>query len=265
MYFPLMSVEPAFGDRGGGDVVVFVHGHPFDRAMWDPQLDDLSARFRCIALDLPGYGESRGSAGKISMSDLAGAVIGAADALGVSRFAVVGLSMGGLVAMELGLGWPERVSGLVLAATTAAPVTPEEVATRLRTAELLEREGMLPVALEMCGKLLGPDARRDPGLVTFVFSMMMRQPPDGAAAALRGRAERPDYASLLGELTVPTLVVAGEHDEYSPREVIDHLVASLPDPKVEWIAGAGHLPNLEAPERFNALVTDFVQSRRVGS
>ena len=114
---------------------MLIHGHPFSRRMWGGQLDSLSDRFRVVAPDLPGYGESPPRGETITPRGLADAVVELMDAIGVERATVVGLSLGGLVAMELGLGFPDRVDGLVLTATTAAPLTPEEAEMRRSTAE----------------------------------------------------------------------------------------------------------------------------------
>src|SRR5918992_9805 len=127
----MSSAAPlAYDDRGHGQAVVLIHGHPFNRRMWAPQLAALSGELRLVAPDLPGYGSSPPVSQKITMREFADAVLGVLDAAEVERAAIVGLSMGGLVAMELGLAPPERVEGLVLAATTAAAVTPEEAEAR---------------------------------------------------------------------------------------------------------------------------------------
>jgi 3-oxoadipate enol-lactonase len=248
----------AHDDRGRGQPVVLIHGHPFDRRMWAPQFEALSRDFRMLAPDLPGYGASPSWPKKIAMSELADAVLTLMDAVEIERATIVGLSMGGLVAMELGLAHPERVSGLVLAATTAAPVTADEAAARRAQADEIEREGMLATALEMAARLFGPDARRNPQLLTAVFTMMVSTPPPGAAAALRGRAERPDYSSLLRDLRVPSLVIVGDHDSWAPDAVTEQLLASLPDAELERFPGAGHLPNLEDPDGFNTALRAFV-------
>jgi 3-oxoadipate enol-lactonase len=162
------------------------------------------------------------------------------------------------VAMELGLGHPERVTGLVLAATTAAPPGPEDARARRATAEQLERDGMLDHALDMAGRLFGPRARRDPALVEPILHMMLHAQPAGAAAALRGRAERPDYARLLRDLRMPALVVAGDRDAFAGEEVVEQLAGALPDRDVLRLPGVGHLPNLEAQEQFDEAVRAFV-------
>lgn len=120
--------------------MVLIHGHPFDRRMWAPQLEALSRDFRLLAPDLPGYGASPPGPKKITMRELADAVLALMEAVDIGRATIVGLSMGGLVAMELDLAHPDRVSGVLLAATTAAPVTTDEAEARRTQADEIERE-----------------------------------------------------------------------------------------------------------------------------
>lgn len=252
----------AHDERGSGPAIVLVHGHPFSRAMWAGQLDSLSDAFRVIAPDLPGYGESPARGEVITPRGLADAVVELMDGIEIEQATVVGLSLGGLVAMELGLGYPDRVAGLIFTATTAAPLTPEEAEMRRSTAAQLERDGMLDHALEMAGRLFGPAAMRNPDLVLPILEVMLRTSPTGAAAALRGRAERPQYHELLPELRIPALVLVGDADFFSTAEITAQLVASLPDPEVLILPGVGHMPNLEAPERFDEAVRAFATSTR---
>lgn len=169
----------AYEERGAGEAIVLIHGHPFDRRMWRPQLDTLSDAYRVVAPDLPGYGASALRGETITMRALADSVVELLDQIEIGRALFVGLSMGGLVAMEIGLAYPERAYGLVLAATTAAPVTPEEAAARQAVAADLEQNGMLTVALEMAGRLFGAEARRTPAVVLSVFEMMITAQPKG--------------------------------------------------------------------------------------
>jgi pimeloyl-ACP methyl ester carboxylesterase len=252
----------AHDDVGEGQALVLIHGHPFDRRMWAPQLRSLSAGFRVVAADLPGYGGSRPRGSKVTIGQLADGVADLITFLDIQHAVVVGLSMGGLVAMELGLRAPDQIDGVVLVATTAAPVTPAEAEQRRYTADQLERDGMLDLALEMTGKLFGPAARRDPGIIEPVFSMMLHTPPAGAAAAIRGRAERPDYSALLSRLRVPSLVIAGTHDAYADEAVTAQLIAALPNPGVVRLPATGHLPNLEDPAAFDEAIRNFASALR---
>jgi pimeloyl-ACP methyl ester carboxylesterase len=235
---------------------VLIHGHPFDRSMWAPQLEPLSGRFRVIAPDLRGYGESPVTPGCVTMAELAGDITALLDSLEIESAAVVGLSMGGLVAMELVLAQPGRWWALGLIATTAAPLTEGERADRRGMAARLEAEGM-EAAVEVMGpRLFGPSP--PPAAVAKIERMMRGTSPAGAAAALRGRAERPDYRPGLVTLELPVLVCTGSEDAYSTAEITAELVGSLRAPRVLSLPGIGHLPNLEQPEEFNRELLDFL-------
>ncbi len=250
------AVELAYDEAGTGPVVVLIHGHPFNRSMWAPQLAALAGGYRVIAPDLRGYGGSPVTPGTVPMSQLAADVTGLLDRLGVSRAAPVGLSMGGLVAMELALADPARWWALGLVATTARPVTEAEQADRRAAADRAEHDGIRSMAQDMAARLFGPDV--DQALASQVMAMMLATDPRGAAAALRGRAERPDYRPLLAELDLPAFVCTGDHDLYSTPAITDELTGCLRRPQRVTLAGAGHLPNLELPDRFNAELLAFL-------
>ena len=115
--------------------------------MWWPQLTPLvDAGFRVVAPDLRGYGASRATGGTVAMSELAADVAGLLERMGIDTAAVVGLSMGGLVAMELALAGPSRFWALGLVATTAQPVTDEEASQRRAMAATIEERGIDPLA-----------------------------------------------------------------------------------------------------------------------
>jgi pimeloyl-ACP methyl ester carboxylesterase len=248
----------AYDDRGAGSAVVLVHGHPFDRTLWAPQLESLGRRFRVVAPDLRGYGESPATPGTVTMRQLATDVEALLDDLGIDSAAVVGLSMGGLVAMELALAEPRRVWALGLVATTAQPVTEAERRERLAAAETLETVGMEPVVDTMRKRLFGPAC--PPEVIDRVVEMMRSSNPHGAAAALRGRAERPDYRPGLAKLELPAFVCTGSHDTWSTEEVTRELVGCLRDPVTLLLSEVGHLPNLERPDEFDRELLRFLSA-----
>jgi pimeloyl-ACP methyl ester carboxylesterase len=108
----------------------------------------------------------------------------------------------------------------------------------------------------MATRLFGPDV--DPAISSQVMAMMLATDPRGAAAALRGRAERPDYRPILRELDLPALVLTGDHDGYSTAEITDRLTRDLRRPHRVTVPGVGHLPNLETPARFNTELMAFL-------
>jgi pimeloyl-ACP methyl ester carboxylesterase len=247
----------AYDDRGAGPCVVLIHGHPFDRSLWAPQLGPLSADFRVVAPDLRGFGESPVTPGVVTMREYATDILALLDRLEIDTAAFVGLSMGGLVAMELATGAPERCWALGLVTTTAEPVTPGERAQRLERADAVERDGMQVLIDYMHTGVYGPAC--PPAVRERVDAMMAAAPPAGAAAALRGRAERPDYRPALKRLDVPAFVCTGSEDPWSNATVTAEIAASLARPEVTVIDGVGHLPNLEAVDEFNRALIGFLK------
>ncbi|MBE1471736.1 alpha/beta fold hydrolase [Kibdelosporangium phytohabitans] len=237
----------AYEDIGSGNPVVLVHGHPFDRTMWLPQVERFTPGHRLILPDLRGYGDSPVVAGKTTLDVFARDIAELLDRLGVRQFVLGGLSMGGQIVMDFYRQFPERVLGVLLADTFPGAETPEGVRARNDMADRLLREGMGPYADEVQWKMVAPGNDSE-----HVMRMMKNAPPEGAAAALRGRAERPDYTDVLRGITVPTLVAVGRLDEYTPVEEAERMRALIPGADLAVIEGAAHMPNIERPAEFNA-------------
>jgi len=252
------TVRLVHDDVGSGPPVVLVHGHPFDASMWRPQQASLGTEFRLVAPDLRGYGRSPATSGTVSMAELAQDVWALLAELEIHDVAVVGLSMGGLVAMEMAIAQPERVWALGLVAATAQPPTESERARRLALADEVDARGMAPVVGSMGPRLFGPRAGAE--TVARVHAMMMANNPIGAAAALRGRAARPDYREGLRNLMIPSFVCTGTNDAWSTPEVTRELVGCLRHPHILSLPDVGHLPNLEAPAIFDAELSSFLRA-----
>ncbi|MEU8649512.1 alpha/beta hydrolase [Streptomyces sp. NPDC048737] len=253
---PFLAYEDKGTDTAGRIPLVLVHGHPFDRTMWAPQLEAFAPARRVIVPDLRGYGASPVTPGRTLLSRFAEDIEDLLDDLEVGAFVLAGLSMGGQIAMECLARLGDRVRGLVLADTFAEPETPAGRTARNALADRLLTEGMRGYADEVLLKMVAPHA--PPPVKAHVHRMMTSAPPEGAAAALRGRAERPDYRPLLRRVTVPALVVVGADDEFTPVRDAETLHALLPDSTLRVIDGCGHLPNLERPAEFDAALAEFL-------
>jgi pimeloyl-ACP methyl ester carboxylesterase len=249
------SIAGGAADRG--DAVLLVHGHPFDHSMWAPQVAHATAAgWRVVVPDLRGYGETTVVPGATTLETFARDAIALLDHLGVDAFVLGGLSMGGQIAMELVRLFPERVRGLLLADTSSTAETDAGKAERNAVADRLIAggdEGMADYADELLPRMVAPVTltERRP-VADHVLAMMRSTPAAGAAAALRGRAERPDYDATLAALTVPTLVVVGDDDTYTPVAEAQRMHDLIPGSSLVVVEGTGHLPNLERPDEFNA-------------
>jgi pimeloyl-ACP methyl ester carboxylesterase len=257
---PVDGITVGYDDEGGGEPLVLIHGHPFDRSMWRPQVEAFSGTgWRVIAPDLRGYGETTVVPGTTTLETFARDLAGLLERLAVDGIVLGGLSMGGQVVMEFYRLFPHRVRGLVLADTSARAET--EAGKRLRhsTADRLLREGMAPYAEEVLPRMVAPpNLRARPELARQVLAMMLATSPEGAAAALRGRAERPDFLDMLAHVTVPTLVVVGSEDSFTPVNEARLMYQHIPDAALAVIQGAGHMPNLERPTEFNGALQDLL-------
>ncbi|USX52481.1 alpha/beta fold hydrolase [Lentzea sp. HUAS12] len=251
------GITIGYDDEGAGDdVLVLVHGHPFDRTMWHPQVEHFSRTGRrVIAADLRGYGETTVVPGTTPLSTFASDLAALLDHLGVERFVLGGLSMGGQIVLECARTFPERLRGLVLADTFAQAETEEGRRARNDMADRLLREGMSGYATEVRWKMVAP---HNPAVGEFVSRLMHNAPPEGAAAALRGRAERPDHTGTLATITVPTLVIVGSDDEYTPVGDAEYMHERVPGSTLVVVEGAAHMPNLERPEVFNRAVEELL-------
>jgi 3-oxoadipate enol-lactonase len=256
------GVKLAYDDAGSGDCVVLIHGHPFDRTLWQPQVAALRDGFRVVAPDLRGFGHSPVTPHLVTMRELATDIEELLALLGIGRAALVGLSMGGLVTMELAASHPERYWAIGLVATTMEPPTPAERAARRERADLVERNGMRVLLDYMHTGVYGPHC--PVSVRARVDGMMSATPPVGAAAALRGRAERPDYRALLASLDIPALVGTGSADPWSNQAVTAEIIAHLKRPEPVVIDGVGHLPNLEAEDQFNDVLRAFLRAHAPG-
>jgi pimeloyl-ACP methyl ester carboxylesterase len=213
-----------------------------------------------IASDLRGYGESSVVPGKTTLDIFARDIAGLLDHLNIWEVVIGGLSMGGQIVMEFCRLYPERVRGVLLAATFPKAETEEGKRTRAMMADRLLREGMGLYAEEVLSKMIAPrNLAAFPAVAEHVRSMMRAAHPAGAAAALRGRAERPDYESTLATLDVPALVVVGDEDAFTIRADAERMHTLLRRSELVWMEGAGHMPNLEQEVEFNAALERLLE------
>lgn len=227
--------------------VLLLHAYPLSAAMWDDQRAALEVGgFTVLAPNLPGFG---GGEGAITTLEDA-----ARDLLGTlpegEPLAVVGLSMGGYLAMELLRQAPERFARVVLADTSLRADTPEKTEDRRAQADRVEEEG--------AGFIVhAAEQEHSPATFRRVRPMIEAASREGIAGALRAMAVRGDHRDTLRGLEVPLLVLVGEADEITPAEFAQE-IADAGGGELRVIPGAAHLSNLDNPEAFNAALLTFL-------
>ena len=256
---PPRPMAPPVTVYGEGTPVVLLHAFPLDSRMWLPQVEALGG-YQAIVPDLRGFGAAREAAVEVTSMDLlADDIAELLDERELERAVLCGLSMGGYVALAFARRHPERLGGLVLCDTRAGADSDDARAARLAMAErvLAEGVGFLPGA--MVPRLLGKTTReQQPELAERVTETILDQDPRGVAAAQRGMAERPDATAVLGQISVPTLVITGMEDELIAPDESVRMAAEIRDARLIQVPDAGHLVNLEQAELVNEGLLDFL-------
>jgi 3-oxoadipate enol-lactonase len=247
-------------EAGEGAPLVLLHGFPFNATQWEPQLEAPPAGWRVIAPDLRGFGSSSGGGeGPYTMEIFANDVARLLDSLKIRRVVLGGLSMGGYVALAFWRAHRARVAGLVLSDTRAGADNPRQREGRNDLVAQIEKEGAAAVTAAMLPKLVSDATRRErPEVVEQIRSMIEVAPTDSLQRALLGIAERPDCEPLLRDIEVPTLVLVGDADAITPPGEAQLMARGIRGSRMEKIADAGHVANLEQPEAFNRVLHDWL-------
>jgi 3-oxoadipate enol-lactonase len=250
----------AFTDIGSGPPLVLLHAFPLDRGMWEPQWTALGDRYRIIAVDLPGFGESPADPG-FTVESAADRVAQLLDRLKLQQVALGGLSMGGYVALAFARKHPDRLTALILADTRSEADDAAGKEGRSRLIKLTEEFGPSKVYEGMLPKVLGAGTQESqPQVVAFVRGLATRQTAEGVIGGLTALRDRPDATPSLEKIDVPTLILVGSEDGLTPPELSDAMGKQIRGSKVIRIPGAGHLSNVENPTAFNAAVAEFLNS-----
>lgn len=253
------DINLAYSDVGSGPPIVLIHGYPFNRSLWNEQVEALSGKYRVVTPDLRGFGDSDSSAGTATMNRMAQDVAELMDQLDIPQAVIGGLSMGGYVVLAFCKQFGPRVKALVLADTRAQADTEEAKKTRAEQAEKALAEGMAGIADAMLPKLLTPDTvSKRPEVVKRIRDMMLKTKPEGAAAALLGMAQRDDQTEFISSLKVPALIIAGREDAITPPSDSEAMHAKIAGSRLVVIENAGHVSNLEQTQQFNDALLAFL-------
>jgi 3-oxoadipate enol-lactonase len=230
--------------------------------MWDGQLALADEGWRVIAPQLRGFDGGVGDPPATSIDDYAGDVVDLLDALHLDHVVVGGLSMGGYLAFAILRRAARYVRALVLADTKSQADTPEGMEGRRKMLQLVEEKGAAGVADDMIPKLLGVTTRRErPDVVERVRALVLSNPANGIAGAVRALMTRPDSTPLLPTIHVPTLVIVGAEDTVTPPASAAELHRAIAGSELVEIPAAGHLTNLEQPDLFQSALARFLSHR----
>ncbi|EQB15059.1 MULTISPECIES: alpha/beta fold hydrolase [Novosphingobium] len=255
---PFCEVEGAslYWKRDGiedGPALVLLNSIGTDMDLWEPVLPFLRERFAVLRIDARGHGASRAAPGDLTLARLADDVLAVADAAGLARFSLAGVSLGGMIGMELALRAPQRVDRLIPICTSA---TMDSASWADRVAKV-RGGGMAAIAQLAMGRFLSDAA--SPAIYQAVLRQLLSMDAEGYAAC--GAAIRDmDLATRIPAIAAPTLVITGIRDTSTPFEGHgEHLVARIPG-AAHVSLEAAHLVPLEAPEALVGAIVSFLES-----
>jgi 3-oxoadipate enol-lactonase len=249
---------------GDGEAVVFLHGMGGDRSNWLNQLEYFRKSHLAISIDSRGYGESGDYPGPFRYLDAARDVVAVLNALKIPEAHVVGLSMGGRIALKLYDMCPDRVRSLVLCSATArfAPT----LSMKRRAEMVLEAQGPWKharsrrvLAERIASRLCSPNAvlNARKTVAASLINLRVKNYLKAVASLLRF-----DQDSTLPKISIPTMVMAGEDDLNVTPEIATALARQIRTARLAFVKNAGHVTNLDQPDAFNRLLAKFLIERR---
>jgi 3-oxoadipate enol-lactonase len=252
----------AFSEGGNGAVVVFMHGIGGNRRNWAEQMPYFAQKYHAVAWDARGYGDSDDYPDVLRFPDFAADLHRLLDHLGVAQAHLVGLSMGGRIALDFYEQAPQRVRSLALVDTFPGyddSFTPEarEKFIRLRKQPLLDGKEPRDIAPTIAKTLVSSCA--EPAHLQALIDSMTALRKESYIKAIEAMTRYAPVADLT-RVTVPTLVIVGDQDQLTPPKVAREMAAAIAGAELVVLRNAGHLSNIEQPALFNRVLDEFLSA-----
>jgi pimeloyl-ACP methyl ester carboxylesterase len=253
----LGDIELHYVERGSGSPLLLVPGIPAVASDWAPLAERLSGARRVIAYDNRGSGASTTTPAPYTTAQLAADAVGLLDALEIERADVFGMSLGGMIAQELALGWPERVGRLVLGCTHCGVAHAARIDADAARAFAMETDDWAERMSALAPFAFAPDVDGEL-LRRFVDKKSADvQDPEGYRGQIAAALAHDAHERLPG-IEAPTLILTGDSDRVIPGASSDVLAERIPGSRLEVVAGAGHVFFLDRPEESLRLLEDFL-------
>ncbi len=254
-----------YTDAGAGEqTIVFSHGLLFSTEMWEAQIAHFAPRYRCIAYDHRGQGQSAAPADGYDMDSLTEDAAALIRALDVAPVHFAGLSMGGFVAQRLAVRHPDLLKSAIILDSSADAEPAENLPGYRQLNFILRWFGGRPIAGKLMPIMFGQSFLNDPARAAERkrWKAFLSRTPDrrGMSRAIKGVLERDDFLSELGRISLPVLIAVGEEDMATVPEKSERLHAAIPGSKLVRMRGAGHVSTIDAPDRVNAAMEAFLSS-----
>ncbi len=252
---------------GQGEPLVVIMGLGANTHGWDMQIPTFSREFQVVAFDNRGSGRSDKPATRYTIRLFADDTAGLMDALGIASAHVYGQSMGGLIAQELALSYPQRVRALLLGSTScggrqAVAASPEHL-TLMASLNTLSPEEAAEKGLPLLYSDEFTARKRQELIARSLAEAELRPPPDAFGRQVQAAVRHKAY-DRLPQIRCPTLIISGSEDKIVPAENSRILAERIPNAELVVLPKAGHGYLVECAEESNAIVLDFLRRHRSG-
>ncbi len=256
----LKGVTICCDDFGTGNIpIIFIHGFPFDKSSWQPQMEFLKHTHRVLAYDIRGFGKSTAGEENVSISLFTDDLIELMDVLQIEKAVACGLSMGGYILLNAVNRYPERFEAIILSDTQCIADSAEGKAKRYKTIDQINEEGLKDFADGFVKNIFCPDSLENKNeLVEKIRDIILTTSPITITGTLSALGQRPEMCSTLNEILIPVLILCGEEDTITPMTRAEFLYRNIANSELHSIGKAGHMSNLEQPDEFNSYLTPFI-------
>ncbi len=256
------GVTLSYHDSGTGVPILFLHSFGHNKNLWFPQLTHFLERgCRVLAPDMPGHGESSYDPAHHEVAQIAQGYVELLDSLHVRKAVVVGISMGGYVALRMWARRPDLIAAMVLSNTKAERDSDEIVARRRAQVANIRKKGLEHFVTDGAPRRLSPVTRdRRPWVLDTIKLLNFTVPAEVNAATLEAMIRKPDDTYVLGSINVPVLVTSGSDDAFIPKEAPHRLHEGIVGSRFHEIADTGHVSSLEASTEYCRVMEEFLRA-----
>ena len=257
------DIMVSYNDDGQDEapVIIFIHGFPFNKSMWDKQFKALKNDYRMIAYDVRGHGNSDAGTGDFSIELFATDLLNFMDALNIDKAMLCGLSMGGYIALNAIENYPDRFDALILSDTNCIADTPEVKEKRMKTIASIKKDGVEKFADESIKNLFAPQSFGTKNKeIAEVREMIVNTSKQSLYNTLRAFYERKETCGKLQDINVPVLIMVGKEDKITPPAAAQLMHEKIKDSLLFIVENAGHLSNMENHLEFNNQLEELVST-----
>ncbi len=242
-------------------VIIFIHGFPFNKWTWENQIGVLKERYRVIAYDVRGHGESIATTAQMNLNQLTDDLFSFMDAIAVESAIICGLSMGGYIALSAVISQPARIEALILCDTQCGADSHQAKQKRMDVIDSVQKNGLTQYAHDSVQKLFCEASLTEKSSeVSSIEQTILHTSVETIVNTLKALAARKETCSSLHQINIPVMIIVGESDQITPPEVSQKMQDLITGSSLQVVENAGHLSNLENPASFNGHLQDFLTS-----